>query len=660
MAEAEISKLKIVIDGEVSDSIAKLESLISKLESLQSATVSVEKTAESATTSATKVFSVVERLNKASDKLTASVMKFGASLKKILVYRLLRGGISQIVKDLEQGKKNIEAYDKAFKAMTGESSASKAASIMKEIAENTTLLKNTLASLFMTVYASFQPAINAIVEGLRNAMNVVNQFLSALMGRDSYTKAVKGISDVSSAAGALKKQIFGFDELNILKAPDGGISDQTSKMFEEADVSAWAKKLAEISKAFQDTFNTTPLIAGLTTAGLIIGGWKLGEILTDFVIMMRNPRLQLAIGATLVIAGVAGLYDSLKDAFEGEGSSAIMAFASSGAIIAGGTLIGRTLGSTMLGVLGGLVVTGIVGLIASIGDIIENGLTPLNASVTILCAGLIGTATGILVPGVTILGGAVAGAFAGALGILLIYLGTHWDDIEKLWKEGTEKLKERWSGMTDDIKTGWHDIVGSLGTYLDDHKEEFATKFGEFFENPILNSIKLIRDALVALFGFMADVAQAYNDIVKDPTSAFSQFTSKYGKPINSDFDGGQLLKDTQRSINVDAFNLSDDAFFADGGFPARGDLFIANENAPELVGNFGGRTGVYNQEQFAGAMAIANESVVQAVLAIGSQITTAVNEKPVPSFKIGDRDIAASAQRGATLRGASLIQGAR
>ena len=58
--------------------------------------------------------------------------------------------------------------------------------------------------------------------------------------------------------------------------------------------------------------------------------------------------------------------------------------------------------------------------------------------------------------------------------------------------------------------------------------------------------------------------------------------------------------------------------------------------------------------------MAYSNQAVVQAVYAIGSQITNAVDNKPVPSVKIGDRDIYQSSQRGSKLIGSSLIQGGR
>ncbi|MDE5781482.1 MAG: hypothetical protein K2I03_08400 [Lachnospiraceae bacterium] len=45
-------------------------------------------------------------------------------------------------------------------------------------------------------------------------------------------------------------------------------------------------------------------------------------------------------------------------------------------------------------------------------------------------------------------------------------------------------------------------------------------------------------------------------------------------------------------------FNLNHIGLFADGGFPTKGELFIANENGPEMVGTMGGRTTVANNRQ--------------------------------------------------------------
>jgi hypothetical protein len=43
---------------------------------------------------------------------------------------------------------------------------------------------------------------------------------------------------------------------------------------------------------------------------------------------------------------------------------------------------------------------------------------------------------------------------------------------------------------------------------------------------------------------------------------------------------------------------------YADGGIPATGSLFIANESGPELVGQFGGGTGVANSDQIVAGIA--------------------------------------------------------
>ena len=46
------------------------------------------------------------------------------------------------------------------------------------------------------------------------------------------------------------------------------------------------------------------------------------------------------------------------------------------------------------------------------------------------------------------------------------------------------------------------------------------------------------------------------------------------------------------------ATQLSTTQKFAEGGFPEKGQLFVANEAGPELVGKMGGRTTVANNQQ--------------------------------------------------------------
>ncbi|MEG0566418.1 MAG: hypothetical protein RR590_09410, partial [Hungatella sp.] len=55
---------------------------------------------------------------------------------------------------------------------------------------------------------------------------------------------------------------------------------------------------------------------------------------------------------------------------------------------------------------------------------------------------------------------------------------------------------------------------------------------------------------------------------------------------------------------------------FAGGGFPNHGQMFIARENGPEMVGRIGGRTAVANNDQIVDAVA---KGVYAAIRGIGS-----------------------------------------
>ena len=85
------------------------------------------------------------------------------------------------------------------------------------------------------------------------------------------------------------------------------------------------------------------------------------------------------------------------------------------------------------------------------------------------------------------------------------------------------------------------------------------------------------------------------------------------------------------KALGLDGWpNLSWSAY-AQGGFPADGEMFIAREAGPEMVGSIGSRTAVANNDQIVEAV---SRGVYQAVVSAmgqsgGSQVVEAkVNEK--------------------------------
>ena len=68
--------------------------------------------------------------------------------------------------------------------------------------------------------------------------------------------------------------------------------------------------------------------------------------------------------------------------------------------------------------------------------------------------------------------------------------------------------------------------------------------------------------------------------------------------------------------------------------------MFLAGEAGPELVTQINGRTGVINNDQFGSMIMAAAENIINAVLASGQGIASAV-EANKPEFNINGRQLA-------------------
>jgi hypothetical protein len=534
---------------------------------------------------------------KALENRSSSIGKKLEKLKNIIVYRLLRQGISKLIQGLQEGKENIIAYDKALNG----TSWSKASVLMQSLKDSALLLKNTFASLFMTLLASVQPAINVLVTGLIRAINVINQFVSALMGRTGYTKAVEGISNVTKAAGQLKRTLLGFDEINRLDGEGGGGGEDMSKMFEEAAIETRIQSIADKIRGMFSFLDTDTLIKGLKVAGAIIAGWQITKGLADFVGFMKSPSGKITIGATLLILGVSGLKGALEkaltDGFTAE--SIAGAVLSTGAIVGGGALIGSALGNAIIGGCIGGIAAGGVFLWAGIKSQLENGMTSTSTFITALGGTLVGAFFGFLIGGPVGAGiGALIGLAVSGLVTLGIDIATHLDEWKQRFADGMESIKRRW--------------------------EMFKTTFLAIWNVIKLNIQNGITAISAAWEGLKTTVSAIWNSLYLG--------AQKYLKPIVDLVEKLKTKWDEFKNANGGGFGLfnllSQVGMFANGGSVPTGDLFIANEQGPELVGSVGGRTTVTNQDQFVAGMEAANEPVVQAILSAANAIIGTVNSK--------------------------------
>ena len=169
------------------------------------------------------------------------------------------------------------------------------------------------------------------------------------------------------------------------------------------------------------------------------------------------------------------------------------------------------------------------------------------------------------------------------------------------------------SGMWDGFKNGatkaWEGIKSVFSTVAGFFKEKFSTAWtavknvfstgGKIFDGikeGIVNAFKNIVNAII----------RGINKVISVPFNAINRILDKLRdieiagfKPFNF----------------VHTFNVPQIPQLAEGGLLNAGQLFIANEAGPELIGNIGNRTAVANQDQITTAIANATYNAISKAL---------------------------------------------
>lgn len=185
--------------------------------------------------------------------------RFFNSIKRIFFYRAIRSSLREISSGAKEGVKNLYQYSAALNSID----AASARNTMDAYASTILKVKNSLGAALMPVLQSLLPLIQTFASNIVIALNAVNQFISALQGKDSFTRATDASAtfadNMSSAAGSAKEikeqlNVMGFDELNILEEPNPGGSGggggsgsalDYSSMFEEAKIDSAIKDFTD-------------------------------------------------------------------------------------------------------------------------------------------------------------------------------------------------------------------------------------------------------------------------------------------------------------------------------------------------------------------------------------------------------------------------------
>lgn len=185
----------------------------------------------------------------AINNLGKKITGLGSMLKRMAIRKIMSG----ILTAVKEGSNNLAQYS---------SSANANLSTLKSAL---TQLKNSFASAFAPILSVVTPVLATLINYLSAAITYVGKFIAALTGAKTFTKATAvqenyaaSLGSTASAAKEAKRQLAGFDELDILSdsSSDGGGGGgggvSPSEMFEEVPIDSgildFVEKLKEAFK----------------------------------------------------------------------------------------------------------------------------------------------------------------------------------------------------------------------------------------------------------------------------------------------------------------------------------------------------------------------------------------------------------------------------
>lgn len=449
-------------------------------------------------------------------------------------------------------------------------------------------LSRAIGNIFIPLLNKMLPYLIAMAQMAREAAESIALFFGFSLPEVDYSSVSTSVGDIASdldnandTAKELKRTLMGFDEINRLNdassgtsgvGAGGGVGFDMELLEYDFLGDALKKDLDDIKSKLE------PLKKLAEDILIVFAAWKLTKFITDLLTatgLIKALPLTQTIGIAFAVAGIViewkGIIDAVKNGLNASNFGEIVA----GSImtIVGGALIGKLIPfvGSALGAAGGAIVAGIPMFVAGIYTALKGELDLMSASLiaggaTIAGAGagaIIGAFGGPFGAGI----GALIGLAIGALTDLGILIYQKWDEI-KAWSEG---IPEWWrTKVTEPTKNFFSDLWNNIATSA-------KSKFDE-----LVNSGKNKLNELKNLFAnWKATIKTPHFEWTTTPLPASDW---KY-----------KILSALNLPTQIPKLNVN---WYASGGFPNQGDLFVANERGAEMVGAIGRRTTVANNQQ--------------------------------------------------------------
>ncbi len=202
-------------------------------------------------------------------------------------------------------------------------------------------------------------------------------------------------------------------------------------------------------------------------------------------------------------------------------------------------------------------------------------------------------------------------------------LSTTWDNMKtntsNTWSNIKTSLSNTWDNLKSNASNSFNTMKQNISNVWDNTKSVTSNTWGNIKQN-VTNAWDNIRNYMSNTANNFTSTAQNTFDSVKNAiTTPIENAKNKIADVVNNiknlfnfrvsfphialphfnisprGWTAGDLLKGKIPSLSIQ--------WYAQGGFPEDGQLFIARESGAEMVGNIGGRTAVANNDQIVAAV---------------------------------------------------------
>ena len=192
------------------------------------------------------------KMKKTNGMLSTFASRLKGIALSLLVFNWITKAWNAMISAIKDGTQNVAKYSADVNAR------------MSALTSAIATLKNAFASLAAPIISVVGPALTSFINMLTAAINKVNQFISAITGKDTWIKATTqvkdyaaGVDSASSSAKKLNGQLQSFNELNVISSNvdsgagsggSGNVKDMFTTEKIDTDISSLAEKIKGILK----------------------------------------------------------------------------------------------------------------------------------------------------------------------------------------------------------------------------------------------------------------------------------------------------------------------------------------------------------------------------------------------------------------------------